>query len=578
MATLTAATVRSRSLEAAGWSRYRYLFLAAGYLLSLGSRLPALLFAPRGFFYNTDELTMGLRSLDSFIGVPVVSLAWPGSILNLLSLPVFLGDFLPPSHLPRTLPQGISLFADYLAHAYADPRHSILLVRWIVAITCSVSPILAYYIGVRLSKSRFVGFACAVLVSFQPTFYQESVMAAGDAVSITFALAAILCLLRETDRRSAAWAGFLMSAGLAAKITVAGLIVLPVLLILLERPLAFRERAGLLLRFSGGLAVGFMLCCPYVWTEPVRFAKAVAGNLSKPGSAGNLAAFFSTWSEAMGITFSALALFAVLGGICLLLFHEETRLVIASFAALIATLAPPFLHATTAYPRYFLPALPCLVVLLAVAFRIFNWDYPRVRRWRVPALALAALAGFACCGETWARERSLRGPDEFASAVKVIQTLPRETTLFLPEEALLTFEVPLSQQDCLPMRDRARHGLESEDDVLEFAQARGIPSRSASVILWSLNEQEQADYRRLAAACTVAPPDSRSIYFYYAPYDARNDPRNVNARRVSLATLDLAAAIQAIQNTGNAAILVPFAVASLGKPLWSGARWRWYRR
>ena len=553
----------------------RILFLAVGYLLSLVLRLPALLFAPRGFFYNVDELVMTLRSLDRSLGVPAVGLAWPGSTLTLLSLPAFLADFLVASHLPTKLTPALSLFARYLSHAYADPRHSILLMRWIVALVSSLCPLLAYYVGVRLSKSRLMGFACALLVSFQPTFYQQSVMATGDAVSITLGLAAILCLLRQTDLHSATLAGFLFSGALAAKITVASLILLPLLLILVDGSLdSLRERGASLLRFCGSLMVGFMLWCPYVWTDPMRLAKSVLGNATKPGSAPSLNAFLALWSDAMGMTFSVLTLLALAGGICLILFRQHTRLVAASFAAQIAILTPLFFHATTAYPRYFLPILPCVLILLAAGFRIFDSERALVGRWRLPALALMLLAGLTMCGETCARELSLRGPDELASAANVIQGLPKRSTLFLPQEAILTFGVPLSQRACQEMLEHARQYLESEDRVINFAEVRGIPSLAAEVFVWSFNEEEQAAYRRAAAVCTFESWGFSNVVFYYPPYD----PRRLDTERTSVATMDLGTAIQAMQRTNDGAILVPFAVMSLGKPLWSGKRWHWYRR
>jgi hypothetical protein len=552
----------------------RILFLAVGYLLSLVLRLPALLFAPRGFFYNVDELAMTLRSLDRFLGVPAVSLAWPGSTLTLLSLPAFLADFLVASHLPTKLTPALSLFARYLSHAYADPRHSILLMRWIVALVSSLCPLLAYYVGVRLSKSRLMGFACALLVSFQPTFYQQSVMATGDAVSITLGLAAILCLLRQTDLNSATLAGFLFSGALAAKITVASLILLPLLLILGDGSLSLRERGASLLRFCGSLIVGFMLWCPYVWTDPMRLAKAVLGNATKPGSAPSLNVFLSLWSDAMGITFSVLTVLALAGGICLIRLRQHTRLVAASFAALVAILTPLFLHATRAFPRYFLPILPCVLILLAAGFRIFDSERTLVGRWRLPALALMLLAGLTMCGETCARELSLRGPDELASAVNVIQSLPKGTTLFLPDEAIWTFRVPLSQRARQEMLEHARRDLESEDRAINFAELRGIPPVAAEVFLWSFNEDEQAAYRRAAAICALESRGSMNVVFYYPPYD----PRNLDTDRTSVATMDLGTAIQAMQRTNDGAILVPFAVMSLGKPLWSGKRWHWYRR
>jgi len=560
--------------KSAGRSR-RILFLAVGYLLSLVLRLPALLFAPRGFFYDTDELVMTLRSLDRFLGVPAVGLAWPGSTLSLLSLPGFLADFLVASHFPTKFTQGLSLFARYLSHAYADPRHSVLLMRWTVALVSSLCPLLAYYVGAKLSKSHLMGFACALLVSFQPTFYQYSVMATGDAVSITLGFAAVLCLLRQTDLHSATLAGFLFSGALAAKITVASLILLPLLLILVGGSLvSVRERAASLLRFCGSLIVGFMLWCPYVWTDPVRLAKSVLGNVTKPGSAPSLKVFLLLWSDAMGMTFSVLTLLALGLGIRLILSRQHTRLVAASLAALIAILTPLFFHATRAYPRYFLPIMPCVLILLAAGFRIFDSERTRVGRWRLPALALMLLAGLTMCGETCARELSLRGPDELASAANVIQGLPKRSTLFLPQEAILTFGVPLSQRACQEMLEHARQYLESEDRVINFAEVRGIPSLAAEVFVWSFNEEEQAAYRRAAAVCTFESWGFSNVVFYYPPYD----PRRLDTERTSVATMDLGTAIQAMQRTNDGAILVPFAVMSLGKPLWSGKRWHWYRR
>lgn len=550
------------------------LFLAVGYLLSLALRLPSLLFPPRGFFYNTDELAVTMQSLDRFLGVPAINLAWPGSTLSLLFAPAFLADFLVATHVPTKFTPGLSLFASYLSHAYADPRHSVLLMRWTVALVSSLCPLLAYYIGVQLSKSHFMGFACALLVSFQPTFYQLSVMARGDAVSITLGFAAILCLLRQTDRHSASLAGFLFSGALGAKITVASLIVLPLLMILVGgSPVSFRERGASLLRFCGSLIVGFMLWCPYVWTDPIRFAKAVLGTVTIP-SAPSLNAFLSSWSDAMGITFSVLTLLALACGICLILFRQHTRLVAASFAAQMAILTPLFHHATMAFPRYFLPMLPCVLILLAAGFCIFDSGGTPVGRWRLPALALMLVAGLTTCAETCARELSLRGPDELASAVSVIQSLPETTTLFLPEEAIRTFRVPLSQRACQEMLEHARQNLENEDRVINFAEMRGIPPVAAEVFLWNFNEEEQAAYRRTAAVCTLESWRLGNVVFYYPPYD----PRRLDTDRTLVATMDLGAAIQAMQRINDGAILVPFAVMSLGKPLWSGKRWHWYRR
>lgn len=558
--------------------RQEVLFVVAGYLLGLGSRVPALLFPPSGFLYNVDELAMTLQSLDRFLGVPVSGLAWPPTTLTLLSLPIFLADFALHSPLPGTLPQALSLFAAYLARAYADPRHSILLMRWIVAVVSSACPVLAYYVGRRLSNSPWMGFACALLVSFQPTFYQHSVMATGDTAGVTLVLAAILCLLPRVTVRRAALAGFLFAAGLAAKITMANLLLLPALLILLDGSLpSLRKRFSALACFAGSVVAGFMFWCPNVWTDPVRLAKVSIGNVIKPGSKPDLRAFLVLLSDALGPAFAVLAVLAAACGVWLLFCRKQTRPVIASFAALAAILPPLFLHATTAFPRYFLPALPCFMILLPAAFTLFGSEHTRLSRWRAPVLALMLFAGVMMGGETCAQEFSRRGPDELNAAVNVSRTLPPETTLFLPEEALGTFQVPLSQRACDQMLDVARGHLQDEQGLLAYTQLRGIPADAATVFLWALNENEQARYRHLAAACSAEPSGSRAIFFYWDPDEHLEGVVGVNYRRISIATMTCAAAIQAMQHTGDAAILVPFAVTSLGTPHWSGEKWRWYR-
>jgi hypothetical protein len=553
------------------------LFLVAAYLLSLGSRLPALLFPPYGFLYNIDEQVMGFQSLDRFLGLPAAHLAWPGTTVSLLSLPLFLADFLLSSHFPTTFTQAITLFAVYLSRAYADPRHTILLVRWTVALISSACPILVYYIAVELSKSRLMGLACALLLAFQPNFYQHSVMATGDAVSLMLALAAVLCLLRRPSLRSAVLAGFLFSGAMAAKITISSFIVLPLLLILLPgSPAGVRQRIQALFRFCGGLVVGLMLWCPYIWTDPTRFGKSALGNATYP-AARDFRAFLSLWNEGMGITFSVLALLALGLAIALIFERREVRIVVAALATEAAILTPLLLHTTRAFSRYFLPVTPCVLILLAAGLQFLDPARRLVQRWRALALGLALVAGLTVCAETCAQEFSLRAPNELETAVKLIRTLPEQTALFLPEDALSTYEVPLSQPACGQMVERARQNLENDEGIIQFVGMHGIPASSAKVFLWSLNETEQTAYRRLTAACMGAS-GSRAISFYYTPYDSQSDPHDVNARRTTLASMNLRAAIDAMQRTSDAAILAPFAIASLGKPLWSGERWHWYKR
>lgn len=548
-----------------------FVLFAGAYLLALLSRLPALLVPPSAFFYNLDELDLSLSCLDRFLGSPSTILMEPSSILQFLYLPVSAIDYVLKFGIPASLDRASAGLAVYISQACTDPRHTVFLARLIVVLITSAAPLLVYWISRRLGASRLLGVICAAAVSIHPAFYRQSVMAAGDSVAVTLALAAIACVLGPAKPWRAALTGFLCAAAVAAKIAVASLAALPLLLLLFEDPgIRFSRRLKDAALFCSALAAGFVFWCPYIWTDPVRFAKAVGGNINKPGASFDLHVFAAKWMEAHGFAFACLFIATLVAAVCLLVVRRIRRQVAIPLfaAALIAT--PLLLRATTTYSRYHLPFLPCMLMLIATAA-----SAARVQRKlsiAVTALLIASLGGAAAA--TASREFQLRLPDDLTDAAVIIQNLPEQTVLFLPEELLTTFRVHLPREVYERMLRRAADRLRENAGTLEFMESRGIRAEAARVLVTDFNEDEQAATRHLAAQATYASPGVRKVFIYYNP---ENYGKGLVVQRTSFADTDLTGALAQIRSHQNAAILLPHQYPPLGSPIWSGrTQWHWY--
>lgn len=544
-----------------------FSMLVVAYVAVLLSRLPLLLFPPSGYFYNIDELEMTLSCLDRFIGIPSTSLQWPGSILQFLFLPVLLTDFALRGGAPTNMGEGLSQFAAYLSQAYANPMHSVLLLRWVVAVVSSAAPILAFFLALRLSKSNISAAVCAAAVALSPTFVQHSVMATGEAVSVTMALAALVCVASRSSERTLYFAGFLFAAGLAARITIASLVILPLLLILLDSDRTVVTRFGSVLRFSAGLVFGFLFWCPYVWTDPVRFGKAVVGHV-KPGAGANLVNFLSTWIDAMGFSFSLVALMSLLGGLYVAALRAFKAPAAAALAATIV-ISLPLLLAKDIFPRYFLPLLPCIVVLAAITLRPalsnFHTKFQRAM------VAVFIVASMGMMVETTARELRLRKVDELARGIDAIQSLPPDTVVYLPEEALYRYRIKLPRAAYERMLERSKDQLHNHSGLLKFLELRGMPKDAGEIFVQSFNEDEQAAVARLSAASAQALSEDRPVYFYLDP----SKVKGVVAERISLADFTLSGALEAARARPSSAILLEDPSDALGTPVWKGER-GWY--
>jgi hypothetical protein len=404
------------------------------------------------------------------------------------------------------------------------------------------------------------------LVLFNPVFLQHSVMAGADAVAATLALASVFCLLKTKWGGNFQYAGFLLAAGMASRITVASFASIPIIFLLVgDGATNWVQRGKALARFCMSLVFGFLFWCPYVWIDPVRMAKAVYGNVNRPESYFDVKAFAQAWWQGMGAGFSVAWIVLFAAG-CWMVFRYRPAMGLATVAGSILISVPLALRASTVMPRYFLPLLPCLVLLLGVVAR----EVPR-HSLLPPAMknslfVLLAVTVIVMAAECVEREREFRGPDDLNEALKIIPSMASGTDLYLPNWLVSEGRILIPHEAC----ERLHAKLTDMTGVIQFAQSRGIPKDAVEVLVTDFNEKEQAEAAHLAIACRSAPTNSLNVYLYYQPGDY--------AIGRSLADMDLQDALERVRTQKNSAIFIEGLHIPWATLFWKGKGDRfWYK-
>jgi hypothetical protein len=510
---------------------------------------------------------MTLSCVDRFLGVPSTSLQWPGSILQMLMLPVIAVDFLVHGSLGGGMTGEVAHFSAYIAKAYANPVHSVVLLRALVAVIASAAPVLAFLISSALNESITAALLCSALVAFAPVFTQQSAMAMGEGVAITFVLAAVLVVLRYRTR-GVITAGVLFAGALAARITTAALIVLPVLLIMLGDVEPVRARLRSVARFLLVTAVGFLFWCPYVWTEPIRFAKALLGHV-RPQAVLNLTMFLKAALEGLGPSLFVLTCASFIACLVVATISRQKGPATAAVLSTAAVALPLLSSGNDIFPRYFLPLLPCIAIMTTVALR--RDQFPRSIH-----LALVGLFSLGCTAmfiESAYAEAGLRRPDELAQGINAARALSG-AALYLPQEALYLYRIPIPNAVYQRMYDRATAQLQDHSGLLRFLRLRGIPGDAAKVLMTNFTEDEQALDARLSAASSASAPSAAPLYFYFDPATIHG----IVAERLSPSDYTIAEALQHFRASGNSGILLHEPVPGFGSPVWKGTHgWFLYR-
>ncbi len=447
------------------------------------TRLPALIAGAAQNIFSQDELEMVLSINDRFLGVPSMSLAWPGATLQLLGLPLLALDYLWDARLHLS----VAGFARFLAASYSSPWHYVSLVRLLDAVVTSAGLALLYipfrrWLGKPVPAAAFVLIAATL-----PEVWLCSHMATSEAVAIGFSCAAFAVLFLGGP----VWSGALFGLALASKVTL-----LPFGIFLLGTALDGKKdsRAKHALVFAAACGAAFLLGNPYVWIDTIRFAKSILGNVTRPGPPVGLLSVVKVLREEM--SWPAL----LLPGLCVWGAWRAKRGMFAAGTAG-SLLFGTFLIArgTSIQSRYVLP-LMLIVVIAGVSGVAFLRDFAAERhgtRASRPFLAGAsALALWLFVSNLLGYRIAMANITPLWPALRTAAETVRGDTH--PGVHLVPFELlyysldEVSAEELTRLADNLAIAIRSGGAIKKFAERRGLPGPAMAGLWTDFSEDEQA--------------------------------------------------------------------------------------
>ncbi|HVP67204.1 MAG TPA: hypothetical protein VMT17_08065 [Anaeromyxobacteraceae bacterium] len=354
----------------------------------LALRLPFARWAEAGQLLNPDEIETALMGADRFLGVPPCQTHWPASLNQLLLLPVLGADMLVQSHFR---PTGAA-FIEYVAGIYRSPWHTVWLSRVIVVVASSLG--LASLV-VPLARRGAGAWACVVallLTATTPSLWQASIMSLGNGLALGLGCLAIAVSLSEACgghplHRPVA-AGALLGLMLASRNTMAPFVPLVGAILASRSSRPWRDLVAMTLMMAVALVAAF----PYVWTEPIRVARATVGAYIKHGEASGLRAALGMMVKVVPSWLLGASVLAVIAGVR----HRQWWLV-GGLALATATILIPAARSPEIVERYYQAMVPICAVMAILLLVIPARGYLRgesegLRRATV-AVGLAAAAG-----------------------------------------------------------------------------------------------------------------------------------------------------------------------------------------
>ena len=482
------------------------------WLAVLLSRAILVAFPPEGQLYFPDELVMTLSAVDRFLGVPSLTLAWPGTTLQLLTTPAvglqLARGCLHAGHDARNL----SCLATGLGEIYLHPWGVLATMRLASALLASATPLLLVALSRRAGAGRGPALLGGLYLATNRLLWQEGAMATGEAASVTFALAAFLWAMPSDKSPPRPFiSGLLVGLAVASKVTVLMLAGASVFILLLAPGQSKRARLRASFRWGAGVVVAFASCCPYVWTDPLRLLKATLGNFMRPGTSRGAGDALAALNEAAGGVGWIVAGGALLA-IAVLVARPATRWLGAASAAGLMVIAAPLVTAGLLSPRYTVPALTFACLLTTLSLTWILGLLPE-RGARV-VLTVAFLIPVWACLRTLKAEHALRSPDAVLAATDGLLTELTQGDVYLPGDVVWQTYPAVSREDIAAMRASAERGLADEASALNFLQAHGVDRTAGAALIDNFNGLERVMLARLRVMELVAPSRPRRLHFY----------------------------------------------------------------
>ena len=391
----------------------------------------------------------------------------------------------------------------------------------------------------------------------------------------------MVCLTYRRAPRNIFWAGALFAAAVASKITVAGLVAIPLALIFQTHAIGWLARLRLTATFVGGGALGLVLTCPYIWVDPIRFAKSVMGNFLRSGLPIGSSGVVQVVYHAGGMGIAIGGLLAIIGVLLLLLDARYRWLALGLLGATLVV-AAPIARTGVVFPRY---TLPLLVPILICAGYGIQWVSekshagPLLRR--VPIVMLVTLVMAGSLGyRAVGNELRDRRPDSLTEALQAVNGLPTCTVVYAPVEVFYYrhHRMSFSKRVYGRVATRAHGNLIDPTHTLNFLRSRGVDHSAASLVT-NFSEDEQAASARLRLMEAHASENGREAYFYVSDPSSVSEQDAPAARaRSPVVDFTLAAACDRFRSASDAAMLIDHSITEWGEPFWANGAWFLYRR
>lgn len=448
------------------------------------TRLPALFIARDGLLFNVDELELVRSIVDRFIGVPSTSLAWPGSLLQMVGVA---GVALGAVFVPVTSPDAL---ATYLSGLYLDGSGLLDFLRFVTA--CVMAGGFAfYYLCMReRGRDRLFSVGTTLIFATTPIAALYATYAVGDGLAFTLVLLCGLWLESRPGPRREWIAGGLFGLALAAKFTA--VLALPWIVVsLIARASDAKSARTRLFAFATAGLFALLLACPYLWLDPLRVAKSVLGNVGRDGDALGLVS--SLWELVSALS----APMAVLGvtGIGHLVSARRFSLAFGALTSL-ALLVLVTANAGVVYDRYYLPGL-AVVGLVGL-----HAPWPR-NAGRLDTIFLSVcivIFGLANgLGYVMAIDERIDDGRDRQAALRNLTELPEGAKVYLPLRDLLEAPGLMSSASLLRVADSIDRAMLEGASREALVKKTGFTPAAARILSPAFNEDERSWAARLRA-------------------------------------------------------------------------------